>query len=86
MIRVFAVILILGLGLTPYGCFAPEDKLSVGDLTLVDSFYRQQREELQLVLADSCEAFRQKQLQVWIDSIKIERETEIQKLIESYGQ
>lgn len=63
-------------------CFAPEEQLTVGDLTLVDSFYRMERETLQVQLLDTCALYRKAILPSLIDSIRAERYTEIQKLID----
>lgn len=65
-------------------CFAPEDTLTTGDLTLVDSFFRMQRETLRLELEDSCKDYRAIVLPGLIDSIRVERYAEIQKLIDEY--
>ncbi|MBX2816570.1 MAG: hypothetical protein KTR24_11245 [Saprospiraceae bacterium] len=65
-------------------CFAPEDKLTVGDLTLVDSFYRQERIQLELDLVDSCQAYRHAHIDAWIDSIWTERLEEIKYLIDQH--
>ncbi len=77
-IATFTVFALLALS----SCFAPEDQLTVGDLTLIDSFFRMERETLQLQLVDSCVDYRAALLPTLIDSIRAERYAEIQNLID----
>lgn len=79
-------LLLLFIMLSSYACFAPEEKLTVGDLSLVDSFYRRDLHQLQLDLTDSCAVYRDRVMPSLIDSIRSVRYAEIQQLIESYEQ
>lgn len=58
--------------------------LTRDDLKLADSLYLVSRNEWSPKLEDSCNAFREKMLLMWTDSLKNQRLSEINLMLEQY--
>lgn len=63
------------------GCLETEVSLSGSDYQIIDSLYTKQRDSLTSILESECIDFRDSVLQIWVDSIVLQRQAEIEKLI-----
>ena len=67
------------------GCGNNQDLiLTRDDLKLADSLFLVSRNEWSPKLEDSCNAFREKMLPIWTDSLKNQRLSEINLMLEQY--
>lgn len=73
------VIAVLCFSLT--GCLETEISLSGDDYKLIDSLYTKQKDSLIPLLDSACIEFKDSVMQHWVDSIMMERQEEIDKLI-----
>ncbi|MBY5957844.1 hypothetical protein KUV50_06870 [Membranicola marinus] len=63
------------------GCLETEISLSGDDYKLIDSLYTKQKDSLIPVMDSACIQFKDSVMQRWVDSIMMERQEEIDKLI-----
>jgi hypothetical protein len=83
MFRLFAFTFLLSLVAT--SCTdRSEVVLTRDDLKLADSLFLVSRNEWNANLKDSCNVFREEMLSIWTDSIKEQRLSEINLMLEQY--
>ena len=77
--RRWMTICLMGCLLT--GCLETEASLSGPDYQIIDSLYTRQRDSLAPIMESACIQFQDSVLQSWVDSIVLQRQAEIEKLI-----
>ncbi len=73
--------LILLLCVIQSSCLKEEVRLTREQLNLVDSMFLAERKVWLIRIEDSCTQLREAQLNHWIDSMKIKRQREIEKML-----
>lgn len=62
-------------------CLKTELSLTGNDYKLIDSLYTMQRDSLTPMMDSACVQFQDSVMHLWIDSIMLKRQSEIDKLI-----